>query len=133
MEAQEKFESWAIVELMGHRRIAGRVTEQVIGGAALLRIDVPQCPEIAAHEENDPYWPGHTRTVEAKPFISGYTQFYGAAAIYCLTPTTEEIAVRVTTTMRERPIALFDVAPRVSPMLSASPPVSDVDEEEMER
>ena len=28
MGEQEKFESWAIVELMGHRRIAGRVTEQ---------------------------------------------------------------------------------------------------------
>ena len=35
-----KKEFWAIVELMGHQRIAGKVSEETIGGAALLRVDV---------------------------------------------------------------------------------------------
>lgn len=37
---------WAIVELFGHARIAGRVTEQVIAGQGFIRADVPLLPEI---------------------------------------------------------------------------------------
>lgn len=36
-----KFESWCIVELFGHQRIAGLVTEQTIGGCNFVRVDVP--------------------------------------------------------------------------------------------
>lgn len=57
---------WAIVELMGHRRLGGYVSEQEIAGSAFLRIDVPG-------------------VVDA-------TQFYSAGAVYCITPTTEEMA-----------------------------------------
>jgi hypothetical protein len=106
-QQQEKFDSWAIVELMGHRRIAGRVSEQAIGGASLLRIDVPECPEIPAHEVER--W-GARHVVPAQPEIPAYTQFYGVASVYCLTPTTEEIARRVTQQQRERPVALFDAS-----------------------
>ena len=31
---------WCIVELMGHRKLAGLCTEQVIAGNTMLRIDV---------------------------------------------------------------------------------------------
>lgn len=65
------FEGWFIVELMGHRRLAGHVREISVGGGAFIRIDVP-------HEE------------ASKPDL--VTQIYNASAIYCLTPTTEEIA-----------------------------------------
>jgi hypothetical protein len=57
---------WAIVELMGHRRLGGYVREQVVAGAAFLRIDVPQNPPA--------------------------TQLYSAGAVYCITPTTETMA-----------------------------------------
>lgn len=60
---------WAIVELMGRRVIAGRVSEQVIAGAALLRVDIP----------------GNGDDVVA-------TQFYGGSSIYCLTPCDEATA-----------------------------------------
>ena len=40
-EERKAFEGWAILELMGHRRLGGLVTEQEIAGAAFLRIDVP--------------------------------------------------------------------------------------------
>ncbi len=64
----EKFESWAILELMGHRRLAGKVMETNIAGGAFLRIDIP-----GKDDKNS-------------------TQFYSPASIYCITPTTEEIA-----------------------------------------
>jgi hypothetical protein len=40
-QAPERFEAWAVVELLGHRRLAGRVTEQTIAGSGFLRIDIP--------------------------------------------------------------------------------------------
>lgn len=64
----ERFEHWGIVELMGHQRASGRLTEEVIGGANLLRVDVP----TDAH---------NFRTV-----------YYGASAIYALHITDEEAA-----------------------------------------
>lgn len=63
------FEGWAIVELMGHRRLAGFVSQAEMFGSALLRIDIP----------------GGGGGLNA-------TQFYGGNSIYCLSPTTEEIA-----------------------------------------
>jgi len=40
-EQQKGFKEWAILELMGHRRLAGLVSEQQIGGASFIRIDIP--------------------------------------------------------------------------------------------
>jgi hypothetical protein len=57
----------AIIELMGHRRTAGIVTEVTQYGSAQLRVDTPN-PD------------GFTVA----------TQFYGGSAIYCLTPCDED-------------------------------------------
>lgn len=38
----EKFEMYALVELMGRQRIAGKVSERVIAGAGMLQVDVPE-------------------------------------------------------------------------------------------
>lgn len=62
----ERFDEWAVLELMGHRRLAGRVQEVTIAGCAFLRIDVPSDPPA--------------------------TQFYAPGAIYCITPTSEDVA-----------------------------------------
>jgi hypothetical protein len=63
------FDGWAIVELMGHRIRAGRVTEVELAGGKMLRIDIPTEGEDV-------------------------TEFYSTAAIYALRPCTEEIARR---------------------------------------
>jgi hypothetical protein len=34
MSETNQFDQWAVIELFGHNRIAGRVTEQVIGGCS---------------------------------------------------------------------------------------------------
>jgi hypothetical protein len=60
------FKEWCILELMGHRRLGGLVSEAEVGGIPFLRIDIPSDPPV--------------------------TQFYGKAAVYAMTPTTEEIA-----------------------------------------
>ncbi len=38
----EKFEQWCVVEIMGHKKFAGFVTEQSVGGTSFVRIDVPE-------------------------------------------------------------------------------------------
>lgn len=67
----EKFDHWCILDLFGHQRTAGHVTEATIGGCAFMRIDVP---------EKD----GGNRT-----------EYYGQGAIYSMRPVTEELARRI--------------------------------------
>ncbi|MHB9105784.1 MAG: acetyltransferase [Armatimonadota bacterium] len=78
---------WAILELMGHRRIAGHVSEATIAGQSFIRIDVPDVPGQDA-----------------------FTQFYGAGSLYCLTPTTEEIARAVAARSIVRPVERYELA-----------------------
>ena len=77
------FEGWAILELMGHRRLAGYVTEVEVAGAGMLRLDV---------------------SVDDEPVA---TQFYSTAAVYCLTPTTEEIARAIA--VKPTPVHAFEL------------------------
>lgn len=84
-----EFEGWAIVELMGHRKLAGYVREVTLAGAAMLRLDIPSDPPV--------------------------TQYYGASSLYCLTPTTEELAKQVAQASRPTPVARYELpAPRAT-------------------
>jgi hypothetical protein len=74
MESESGFEGWAILELMGHRRLGGRISEATIAGGAFLRIDIPH--------------PNETGIFTA-------SQFYAPGAVYAITPTTEEIACAI--------------------------------------
>lgn len=89
------FEGWAIVELMGHRRIGGRVSEQEMAGTKMLRVEIP----------------GDDATTYA-------TQFYGGAAIYCLTPTTEEMARAAARASRPEPVTRWEL-PQPKPVEKA--------------
>jgi hypothetical protein len=76
---------WAVLELMGHRRLAGYVSEQEIAGANFIRLDVPDSDTPAA------------------------TQFYSPAAVYCITPTTEEIATGLARSRRPEPVQRWEL------------------------
>ncbi len=88
-EAKESFNAfdvWAIVEIMGHQRYAGRVTEQVIAGAAFLRVEIP--------------------AVGDQP---QFTKLFSPSSVYAITPVTEQIAVGVAETCRQAPISAWDL------------------------
>jgi hypothetical protein len=99
-EKQTGFEGWVILELMGHRRLAGFLSEQAIGGASFLRIDVPA-----------PDGKGNTAT-----------QFYTGSAVYCITPVTEELARKVAANAQPAPVTQWDIQ---SPALPAPRPSRD--------
>lgn len=88
-EEQAAYEGWAIIELMGHRRLAGRVSEAQLAGAAFLRLDIPGYL--------------HTEPTGEQEERGGATQFYSPQAVYCITPTTEEIARQVASRSHPRP------------------------------
>lgn len=89
--------TWAIVELMGRQVIAGEISEVTVAGAAMLRVDVPG---ILANGQMD---------------ISPYTKFFGATAIYAITPTDEGTARHAVEHLRVRPISPYEVPFRALP------------------
>jgi len=80
------FEEWAILELMGHRRLAGLIREQTIGSASFIRIDV---------------------------FVNGdqaiATQFYNPDAVYCMTPVSEDLARQVAKRDQPEPVSRWEL------------------------
>ncbi len=122
-QQQSNFEAWCIVELYGHNRIAGRVSEQVIGGAAMVRVDVPEVQQEAYrlnHETSE-----RERYMET---IAPFTKFFGQGAIYAITPTTQEIATAIAARLVVRPVNAFDI-----PQLRAlNEPYHDADEDDEE-
>ena len=95
----ETFEGWCILELMGHRKLAGYVGEQEIAGAAFLRLDV-----FDGEQSHEPV----------------VTQFYSASSVYCVTPTTEEIARKLGARSTPRPVARYELEPPPKPPEYAS-------------
>ena len=65
-ETRLAFKEWVVLELMGHRRLAGLLTEQEIAGSSFLRLEIP----------------GGRYDIEGTE-IGGTTQFYSPAAVYC--------------------------------------------------
>lgn len=103
------FEGWAILELMGHRRLAGRVKEETIAGTSFLRLDVYK---QAAEGEED-----HVAT-----------QFYSGSAIYCITPAAEEICRMMGEKTRPAPVQRYELEPpRPQHWSSEAPPSGPVD------
>lgn len=85
MAEAKPFESWALVELFGHNRIAGLVTEAEIGGGKFIRVDVPAIGE-------------------ARPL----TKLYGPAAIYAITPLEKDTALALAKRIDPAPVQAWD-------------------------
>lgn len=90
-EEQRTFDSWGVVEVMGHKKFAGHITEQVIAGSALVRVDVPAAVVRISRPQYDErgYAIGYAGTEKT---VGAFTKLVGVASIYCITPTTEEVA-----------------------------------------
>ena len=75
---------WGIVELMGHKVVAGRISKSEEFGTVLLRIDVP-----------------------ATDSFQEFTQMYGNSAIYCVTFTSEAVARIAAERAKVNPVSIY--------------------------
>lgn len=81
----EAFEPcWVILELFGHQKMAGRLSEATIASGSFLRLDVPECDGNAA-----------------------FTRFYGPKAVYSFTPVSEEVARLALSRIRPEPVTVW--------------------------
>jgi hypothetical protein len=80
----DTFENHCIVELFGHQKIVGKVTEQTIGGQAFVRVDVPPTKRHPA-----------------------FTRLFGSGAIYSITPVSEEIARQAAEQVYVEPVTVY--------------------------
>jgi hypothetical protein len=102
---KQTFEKWAVVEVMGHLQLAGKVSEENLFGTVLMRVDVPD-------------------ETQADGF---YTRYFGGSSIYSLTPCTEEVARAVAAQRTRKP----DFAVGL-PRQLASGPIVEADDEQDE-
>ena len=87
MANHERFDQWVILELMGHRRLAGHLTEQEIAGSGFLRLDIPA--------DAGEGWKA--------------TQYYAPGAVYAITPTDESTARLCAAAWVEPPVTEWDL------------------------
>ncbi len=102
MSESPEFKQWAILELLGHVKVAGLVTEETHFGTALGRIDIPTADGA---------------------FI---TQYFGGSSVYRLTPTTEAIARSVAERNQPTPAHRWEL-----PALPAQQPEERGDDAEL--
>lgn len=109
----EKFDQWALLELMGRQRLAGKVTEQVIAGTGFLRVDVPE--------------------TKSNP---KFTRFISPGSIYAINPITEDVAKMYAENLQIKPIDSWDIQAFMQKVeqrkleLGHSPVESEVEHEE---
>lgn len=117
MASAEGFEGWAILEIMGHRQVAGYVTDVVVFGAHMARVEVPEVP-----------------ATKRRGYDCGFTHYYGGSAIFSCVPTTEELARAAAARFRTAPPQ--PLAPTSRQIAAPTPPDADLagdDEEDDER
>lgn len=76
------FEVWGILELMGHVKTAGLISEQELFGTTLGRIDIP---------------------IDDGQMI---TQYFGGGSVYRLTPVSETVARAFAARNKPRPVSI---------------------------
>jgi hypothetical protein len=81
------FDSFAVLELMGHVKMAGRVTEEERFGSKVGRIDVPS---------GDGGWT---------------TVYFGGGSVYRMTVVDEDVARAVAAGNQPRPVYAFRLPP----------------------
>lgn len=83
---ENKLDLFAIVELFGHQKIAGKVSEHTVGSATFIRVDVPAINEQPS-----------------------FTRLLNPSAIYAINPVTESVATAKAQQLKTAPIEAWDI------------------------
>ncbi len=82
---EEKFSRWCLLEVKGHRQLAGLVTEEQVAGTWWLKVEIPD---------------GSGESIS--------TQFFSPWSIFSMTPTTFEVVKDVVKRLGSRGEASMD-------------------------
>ncbi len=91
MDKENVFSEWCIVEMLGHRKLAGLVTERVIAGKGFLQVQVPN------------------KAGEMQ------TQLIPPESVYCITPTEAQICRKVAESCEPTTISKWDLRQLLAP------------------
>jgi len=112
---QAVFESWAIVELMGHQREIGFVTTEAYGQAVLFRIDQPELPAREYTLKAPQYYVtvGRSEFLPAgskvqRPASPARSRLVAPGSIYAINPCTEEAAREALEQSVPRPLIVIE-------------------------
>lgn len=90
----EKFNHWGLLELFGHVRIAGLISEQTVGGSSFIRIDVPATGDLPE-----------------------FTRLIGPSAIYAINPLDEATARMMVNNIKAQPITAYDLRANIEKLV----------------
>lgn len=93
---------WAILELMGHQRVAGRVTQQTFGGANLIRVDVPEVVTTGTRYQSGQW-------VDCMEVIPAHTRSLGPASVFSINWVDEAAATVAAHSIRHQPINPYNL------------------------
>lgn len=111
---EAKEEVWAVVELMGHVRLGGRLTEEEKFGAKLGRLDIPmtpdpKCPGCGPNGDGTVIGPMGESMVPC-PACGGFvTQFFGGGSVYRITIVDEAAARAVAKHAQPAPVHAWEL------------------------
>lgn len=109
-QQQGSIETWAIVEIFGHQKLAGFVRSVGFGNAAMLRVDVPALEE---KREKGKRWTvdGEVDAEKVYAAVPAYTKFLGIGSIFSITPCTEETAKAMAERIGRQTYHVLDATP----------------------
>lgn len=93
---------WAIVELMGHQRIAGAISQDTTMGGPLLRVDVPAVTYLDHVYRNGAY-------VDVPRTIPAHSRSIGTPAIYTVHWVDEATARLAAVSIKANPLKLISL------------------------
>lgn len=102
---------WAVLELMGHRKLAGYVQETTLAGAGMLRIDVclPADDTELAESERPAF------DDDGAPLKVLASQMYSPSAVYCLTPCERDTCLLLTRRYQPEPVTRWELPRAAEP------------------
>ena len=96
--SDEKLDQWGVVDLFGHTRLAGKISEYAFGGDSFVRVDVPSVKGIPEH-----------------------TRLFGKGAIYSISFTSQEIAEGVARNCESKPVSVYQFDQETQARMRALP------------
>lgn len=103
----ENIEAWAIVELFGHQRVAGRISDHQFGGETFVRVDIPKGAGF-------------------------YTRLFGKGAIYCINLTDEATSRAAAAAFVSKPAYAYELEHSVQRLQPPNGSGQDEDDDPVE-